>query len=116
MRIGKLLIQRNEETAEPIFYMAKLPSDIHKRHILLLDPMLATGGSALCAIEKLIEAGVEPSKIVFVTIVVSPEGVERVLGKHPELAICTANVAEGLDENSYIKRSVGDYGDKYFSA
>lgn len=116
MRIGKILIQRDEATAEPVYFMAKLPSDIHQRHVLLLDPMLATGGSALCAIGKLLDAGVKEGNIVFVAVVAAPEGITRVLTAHPELILCTASVAEGLNESSYIKRSVGDFGDRYFSA
>lgn len=115
VRIGKILIQRDEETAQPEFYMAKLPSDIHTRHVLLLDPMLATGGSALCAIQKLLEAGVPEENIVFVNVVCAPEGVTRVLSQHPKLIICTASVAEGLNAQSYIRRSVGDFGDRYFT-
>jgi uracil phosphoribosyltransferase len=115
VRIGKMLIQRDEETAEPAFYMARLPSDIAGRHVLLLDPMLATGGSALCAIGKLVEAGVDEGKIVFVTVVAAPEGVRRVLGTYPRVCLCAAQVAEGLNGRSYIKRSVGDFGDRYFT-
>jgi uracil phosphoribosyltransferase len=115
VRIGKILIQRDEETAKPVFFLAKLPSDIHTRHVLLLDPMLATGGSALCAIEKLRDAGVPEENIVFVTVVCAPEGIERVLTLHPKLIVCTASVADGLNESSYIRRSVGDFGDRYFT-
>lgn len=115
VRIGKILIQRDETTAEPIFYMAKFPPDVHKRHVLLLDPMLATGGSALCAIGKLLDAGVDERKIVFVSVVAAPEGIAKIMQKHPLLHVCTAHVAEGLNSHCYIKRSVGDFGDRYFS-
>jgi uracil phosphoribosyltransferase len=115
VRIGKILIQRDEHTANPVFYMAKFPSDIHERHVLLLDPMLATGGSALCAIGKLVDAGVDEDKIVFVNVVSTPEGISRVLDMYPSLHICTGSVAEGLTAHSYIKRSIGDFGDRYFA-
>lgn len=98
-----------------MFFMAKLPSDIQTRHVLLLDPMLATGGSALCAIRKLLDAGVHEENIVFVNVVCTPEGITRVLTQHPKMAICTASVAEGLTKSSYIRRSVGDFGDRYFT-
>lgn len=115
VRIGKMLIQRDEETAEAKLLFAKLPPDIAHRHVLVLDPMVATGGSALLAIGKLLEAGVSEERIVFVNIVATPEGIRRVLGKHPQMAFCTTSVAEGLNAQSYIRRSVGDYGDRYFS-
>lgn len=114
VRLGKILVQRDEETAEPVYYMAKLPSDIRHRHTLLLDPMLATGGSALLALGKLIEAGVPENKIIFVTIVAAPEGIENVLSKHPGIQLCTAAVAEGLTAKKYIRRALGDFGDRYF--
>lgn len=115
VRIGKMLIQRDPATTLPVFFMAKLPDDIADRHVLLLDPMLATGGSALLAISKLLDAGVAEDKIVFVNVVAAPEGIDRVLTKHPRMAFCTASVAEGLNDHSYIKKSIGDFGDRYFS-
>ena len=114
IRLGKILVQRDEKTAEPHYYMAKLPHDIASRHVLLMDPMLATGGSALLAIRKLLEVGVKEENIIFVNVVASPEGIDSVLSKHPGLTLCTANVAEGLNEQKYIRRSVGDFGDRYF--
>ncbi len=112
VRIGKILIQRDEATAKPVFYMAKLPPDIAHRHVLLLDPMLATGGSALVAIDKLLKSGVAESRIVFVNVVASPEGIRRLLSAHPKIKLCTASVAVGLNEKSYIRKSLGDYGDR----
>lgn len=114
VRVGKILVQRDEETARPRYFMAKLPSDIRHRHTLLLDPMLATGGSALVALGKLIEAGVPESKIIFVNIVAAPEGIEAVLAKHPGIQLCTAAVAQGLNANKFIRCSLGDFGDRYF--
>lgn len=113
VRIGKILIQRDEATAVPVFYMAKLPYDLEHRHVLLLDPMLATGGSALVAIEKLLEAGAKEENIVFVNVVAAPEGVRALLTRHPAIKLCTASVAVGLNGKSYIRKSVGDYGDRY---
>lgn len=75
--------------------------------------MLATGGSALVAVEKLLEAGVSEEKIIFVNIVSSPEGITNVLSKHPKLHLCTASIAEGLTEKTrYLRKSLGDFGDR----
>lgn len=114
VRIGKILVQRDPATSEPRYYLAKLPPDIASRHVLLMDPMLATGGSALVAISKLLEAGVEERNIIFINVVASPEGIHKVLSKHPDIVFCTASLAEGLNEHKYIRRSLGDFGDRYF--
>lgn len=114
VRLGKILVQRDENTAEPHYYMAKLPSDVATRHVILMDPMLATGGSALLAIGKLLEAGVPESKIIFINIISSREGICAVLNKHPEIQLCTAEVGEGLNSKRYIRRAVGDFGNRYF--
>lgn len=114
VRLGKILVQRDEHTAKPMFYLAKLPKDVADRHVLLMDPMLATGGSALTAIGKLLDAGVKESNIIFVNVVAAPEGIRNVLQTHPGITFCTAAVAEGLNAKSYIRKSVGDFGDRYF--
>eukprot|EP00177_Eucheuma_denticulatum_P002703 GFKZ01004859.1.p1 GENE.GFKZ01004859.1~~GFKZ01004859.1.p1 ORF type:complete len:227 (-),score=21.86 GFKZ01004859.1:1069-1749(-) len=114
VRLGKILVQRDEITAKPKYYMAKLPDDIGRRHVLLMDPMLATGGSALTAIGKLMEEGVKEGNIIFVNVVAAPEGIRNVLTRHPNITICTASVACGLNARKYIRRSMGDYGDRYF--
>jgi uracil phosphoribosyltransferase len=75
IRIGKILIQRNEETAQAQLYYAKLPQDIAERYVLLLDPMLATGGSAIKAIETLLQHGVAENKILFLNLLAAPEGI-----------------------------------------
>lgn len=114
VRIGKILVQRDPETAQPRYYLAKLPDDIATRHVLLMDPMLATGGSALVAVDKLLEAGVQEANIIFVNVVAAPEGVRNLLSKHPQIVFCTASLAEGLNEHKYIRRALGDFGDRYF--
>ncbi|CAG8633864.1 9380_t:CDS:2, partial [Paraglomus brasilianum] len=115
VRIGKILIQRDEDTAKPKLYYAKLPSDIDKRYVLLLDPMLATGGSAIKAIEVLMAHGVKEDKILFLNLLASPEGIKAVTSKHSALKIITAFVDEGLDEKKYIIPGLGDFGDRYFT-
>ncbi|OWZ43825.1 uracil phosphoribosyltransferase [Cryptococcus neoformans Tu401-1] len=114
VRIGKILIQRDEETALPKLFYAKLPDDIAQRYILLLDPMLATGGSCIKAIEVLLDHGVQEEKILFLNLIASPEGINKVCTRFPKLTIITAWVDEGLDDHSYIVPGLGDFGDRYF--
>ncbi|KXS17370.1 PRTase-like protein [Gonapodya prolifera JEL478] len=114
VRIGKILIQRDEETAMPTLFYSKLPEDIASRQVLLLDPMLATGGSAHKAIEVLIERGVPEDHIVFVNLVACPEGIKYLLDGYPKLRIVTACVDTCLNEKKYILPGLGDFGDRYF--
>ncbi|CAG8525720.1 6527_t:CDS:2, partial [Diversispora eburnea] len=104
VRIGKILIQRDEETAQP-----KLPPDIESRYVLLLDPMLATGGSAIKAIEVLLSNGVAEEKILFLNLLAAPEGVTAVTSKFSKLKIITAFIDEGLDDKKYIVPGLGDF-------
>ncbi|WVW86800.1 uracil phosphoribosyltransferase [Kwoniella bestiolae CBS 10118] len=107
VRIGK-----DEETYQPKLFYAKLPDDIANRFVLLLDPMLATGGSCIKAIEVLLEHGVAEEKILFLNLIASPEGIQKVCTRFPKLRIITAWVDEGLDSNSYIVPGLGDFGDR----
>lgn len=91
VRIGKILIQRNEETAEPVLFYSKLPKDVKDRTCLLLDPMLATGGSAIKAVEVLIENGVKEEKIIFVNLISCPEGIEHFEKAYPKVKLITGN-------------------------
>ncbi|KAG0147930.1 hypothetical protein CROQUDRAFT_655515 [Cronartium quercuum f. sp. fusiforme G11] len=116
VRIGKILIQRDEETALPKLFYAKLPDDIGERYVLLLDPMLATGGSAIKAIEVLIEHGVPEERIIFLNLVASPEGLLNVFEKYPTVKVISAWVDEGLNEKKYIIPGLGDFGDRYFTS
>ncbi|KAG9219419.1 hypothetical protein CCMSSC00406_0005313 [Pleurotus cornucopiae] len=83
VRIGKILIQRDEETAQPKLFYSKFPPDIAQRYVLLLDPMLATGGSAMKAIEVLMEHGVPEDRIIFINLISSPEGLNTFCKKYP---------------------------------
>lgn len=114
VRIGKILIQRNEADATPRHYYTKLPKDIHERHVLLLDPMLATGGSVMTAIEILLANGVQQDRIVFLNLVAAPEGVRAVLARFPRIRIFSAALDERLNERKYILPGLGDFGDRYF--
>jgi len=114
IRIGKILIQRNEETAEPILYYSKLQKDISKRQVLLLDPMLATGGSVCKAIEVLKEKGVKEEKIIFVNLIACPEGIKKVSEEFPNVKIVTGFIDKKLNSKAYILPGLGDFGDRYF--
>ncbi|TIA93153.1 hypothetical protein E3P99_00238 [Wallemia hederae] len=114
VRIGKVLVQRNEQTGEAHLYYAKLPEDIHNRFVLLLDPMLATGGSAIRAIDVLLSKGVKQDKIVFLNVLSAPEGLRVMNEKYPKMKIITGWVDRQLDERNYIVPGLGDFGDRYF--
>eukprot|EP00904_Undaria_pinnatifida_P013903 jgi/Undpi1/9643/HiC_scaffold_27.g12099.m1 len=112
--VGKILIQRDEESRDkhPVLFYKKLPSKIATMQVLLCDPMLATGGTALMAIRLLTESGVKQSAIVFVTVVVCPEGVGAVRAEFPEVTIVTGAMDDCLDERRYILPGLGDFGDR----
>ena len=112
-RVGHLGMYRNGETHEPVPYYEKLPADISEREVLLLDPMLATGGSAVAAVSYLRKAGVEGA-IKFLNIVAAPQGIETLLAADPDVQIYTCAVDEGLNEAAYIVPGLGDAGDRIF--
>ncbi len=114
IRIAHILIQRDEETAKPIFYKSWLPEDIQDRFVLILDPMLATGGSAIATINTLKEHNVPENKVIFINLVSVPEGIDQVLSTFPEIKIITAEVDQGLNEQAFILPGLGDFGDIYF--
>jgi len=114
VRIGKILIQRDEETALPKLYYSKLPTDISSRYLLLLDPMLATGGSAVKAIEVLLENGVKEERILFLNLICTPEGIKTVTTRFPGVRIVTAAVDDELDGKKFIIPGLGDFGCRYF--
>ncbi|ODV90007.1 hypothetical protein CANCADRAFT_1737 [Tortispora caseinolytica NRRL Y-17796] len=115
VRIGKILIQRNEETAQPTLYYDKLPEDISIRYVMLLDPMLATGGSAGMAIEVLKERGVPEDRIIFLNLIACPEGIQCILKKFPSIKLVTGFIDKGLNDKNYIAPGLGDFGDRYYS-
>ncbi|WP_165191599.1 uracil phosphoribosyltransferase [Caulobacter soli] len=116
VRIGKILIQRDKVTKAPRFYYQNLPADIADRQVLLLDPMLATGGTALAAVELLLQQGVLEENIVFVAFIAAPEGVAALAGRYPKLRIVTSAIEERLNENAYMLPGIGDFGDRYFGS
>lgn len=115
--VGKVLIQRDEKTAEPVFYYAKVPTDLKEmKRVFILDPMLATGGSASKCIEEIRARGVDCDKIVFINLVCCPTGIARIQKDHPGVKIITAVVDPILNGKKYIIPGLGDYGDRYFAS
>jgi uracil phosphoribosyltransferase len=113
-RIGKILIQRNKVTKLPKLYYSALPADIARRHVLLLDPMLATGGTALAAIQVLLDEGVPEEHIVFLTLLSAPEGIAVLHARFPKVVLVTSAVEDGLNDNAYMMPGIGDFGDRFF--
>ena len=111
-RIGHIGMYRDEESLEPVEYFVKLPEDIDQREVLVVDPMLATGGSAVMAIDALKKRGA--TKIKLITLVSAPIGVETVQKAHPDVDVYTAGLDEGLNEHGYIVPGLGDAGDRLF--
>ncbi|MBE6145760.1 MAG: uracil phosphoribosyltransferase [Bacilli bacterium] len=111
-KIGHIGMYRDEETFIPVNYFFKVPKDIEKREVFLLDPMLATGGSAIDAIDLLKSKGVK--KIKFLCIIAAPEGIEAVEKKHPDVEIYCGSIDDHLNENKYIVPGLGDAGDRIY--
>ncbi len=111
-KIGHIGLYRNEETHNPVRYYYKMPKDIASREVIVLDPMLATGGSACDTITMLKEDGVK--NIKFLCIIAAPEGIKKIEEIHPDVKIYTTAVDEKLNENAYIVPGLGDAGDRIF--
>ena len=111
-KVGHIGLFRDPETLEPVKYYCKMPSDIAERDVIVLDPMLATGGSASAAISFLKEDGAKHIKLL--SIIAAPEGVERMQQDHPDVDIYVAAVDEKLNDHAYIVPGLGDAGDRIF--
>jgi uracil phosphoribosyltransferase len=111
-RVGHVGIYRDEEAHEPIDYYERLPRGLPSARVYVLDPMLATGGSAVTALDKLKRAGAK--QLDLVCLVAAPAGLEAVHAAHPEVRIWTAAIDRELDENAYIRPGLGDAGDRVF--
>lgn len=111
-KVGHIGMYRDEETFQPVNYFFKVPKNIENREVILLDPMLATGGSACDAIELLKSRGVK--KIKFLCIISAPEGIKKIQAEHPDVKIYTACFDEKLNKNMYIVPGLGDAGDRIF--
>jgi uracil phosphoribosyltransferase len=111
-RVGHLGLLRDERTLLPVHYLSKLPSNLSDGPVLMVDPMLATGGSASAAAGMIREAGARDLRMI--SLVAAPEGVHRMLEDHPDVTIYTASLDDGLDEHGYILPGLGDAGDRLF--
>ncbi|KKK14584.1 hypothetical protein P175DRAFT_0503803 [Aspergillus ochraceoroseus IBT 24754] len=114
LSFGKLLIQRDEETSLASIYYSKLPRSIVNDVVLLLEPMLATGGSVIKAVETLIENGVAEESIVLVNVLSSKKGIDVVSTRFPSLNIVTAAIDPDLTPQNYISPGLGDFGDRFY--
>ena len=111
-RVGHIGLYRDHETLQPVEYFKKLPSDIAEREVFVLDPMLATGGSAAAAIQILKDLGV--SNVHLLCIIAAPEGVEVIQKSHPDTRIILAALDSHLNEKGYIVPGLGDAGDRIY--
>ena len=111
-KIGHIGMYRDPETHMPVEYYCKLPADIDKRQIFVVDPMLATGGSAVAAVDYIKEHGGQ--KIKFMSIIAAPKGVETLMKAHPDIQLYVGALDRELDDNAYIRPGLGDAGDRIF--
>lgn len=112
VRIGHIGIFRDEETLQPVEYFAKFPEELDQRDIFIVDPMLATGGSAIAAINSIKQRGAKNIKLV--CLVGAPEGVKAINEAHPDVTVYLASLDEKLNEKGYIVPGLGDAGDRIF--
>jgi uracil phosphoribosyltransferase len=111
-RVGFIGMYRDEETLEPVQYYVKLPADMHERHAIVLDPMLATGNSSAEAIRLVKEAGA--TTVTLVSLVAAPPGIDHVQRDHPDVHIVCAAIDRGLNERGFIVPGLGDAGDRLY--
>ena len=111
-KVGHIGLYRDHQTLQPVEYYHKLPQDIESREVIVLDPMLATGGSAVDAIDIIKRS--HPKEIKFMCIIAAPEGVEALTKAHPDVKVYCAAVDEKLNEIGYIVPGLGDAGDRIF--
>lgn len=111
-KVGHIGLYRDPETHEPVEYYCKMPNDIDKRQIFVVDPMLATGGSAIAAIDFIKKRG--GKDIIFMCMIAAPEGIEALQKAHPDVDIFIAAKDRELNENAYILPGLGDAGDRLF--
>ena len=111
-KVGHIGLYRDPQTLQPVKYYCKLPSDINEREVIVLDPMLATGGSAVAAIQMLKESGA--ANIKFMCIIAAPEGLNALTEAHPDVQVYCAALDEKLNDDKYIVPGLGDCGDRFF--
>ena len=111
-KVGHLGVYRNEETLEPVYYYAKMPTNVVESQVFVVDPMLATGGSMIYTLDYLKEKGVK--NITVLCIIGAPEGINKFTEKHPDVDLYIAAIDDGLNEHAYIYPGLGDAGDRIF--
>lgn len=111
-KVGHIGLYRDPQTLEPVKYYCKLPSDINEREVVVLDPMLATGGSAVAAIQMLKDSGA--TNLKFMCIIAAPEGLKALTEAHPDVQVYCAALDEKLNDDKYIVPGLGDCGDRIF--
>jgi uracil phosphoribosyltransferase len=111
-KVGHIGMYRNEETLQPVEYFCKLPQDINERDVIITDPMIATGGSAIDAISALKQRGAINIRIM--CLIAAPEGIKAITESHPDVDIYVASIDEKLNEKGYIVPGLGDAGDRLF--
>lgn len=111
-KVGHIGLYRDPDTHQPVEYYCKMPADLEKREIFVVDPMLATGGSASAAIDCIKERG--GKRIIFMCLIAAPEGIDALQTAHPDVDIFIASRDEGLNEDAYILPGLGDAGDRLF--
>ncbi len=110
--VGHLGLYRDEKTKKPVQYYYKMPAGMENAEVILVDPMLATGGSAIAALDILKKQGAK--KIRFMCLIAAPEGIDAVHKKYPEIPVITASIDDQLNDNKFIVPGLGDAGDRYF--
>lgn len=115
--IGKVLVQRNEKSFDkkPFFIYQKIPKDVKNRIVFIVDNMIATGGSMLLVIERILEMGVDIKNLRVVNILCVYEGLDNILEKYPDLVVFTTQIDEKLNQDKYIVPGLGDFGDRYYN-
>lgn len=112
VKVGHLGLYRDHKTLQPVEYCCILPENLADKHVYILDPMLATGGSAAAAVRILKEKGA--NDITLLCLIAAPEGIQKLAAEHPDVTIVTGAVDNRLDENAYIRPGLGDAGDRLF--
>lgn len=115
-RVGFLGMARDEETLQPSFYLDRLPGDIAGDDVVVLDVMLATGGSAVLAIDAVMAAGADPAHVRFACLIAAPEGVAKVRERYPNVPITAGVIDRELNEHGFITPGLGDAGDRLYGA
>ncbi|PWB12996.1 uracil phosphoribosyltransferase [Acinetobacter sp. AM] len=112
--IAKILVQRNKESKEALFFYKSLPNKLSQKSVIIFEPMIATGNSIFLVLDKLISEGAKIENIIIANILCSPHGRNRILTQYPELKIVTSSIEQGMNENSFMIPGIGDFGDRYF--